>query len=150
MRKTSVAVLLLALCITPASFAGKKEYSNLKFTVLKSENGKPIRNASIVLHPVDKKGKQEKGGMQLKTDAEGRTLIEGIPYGKLRVQVISSGFQTFGQDYEINQPSTEITIKLKRPQEQFSIYRDKPADSDKPAENKDPSKENPPQSESPK
>jgi hypothetical protein len=123
MRKVSIAALLVALCITPASFAGKKEYSNLKFTVLKSENGKPIRNASIVLHPVDKKGKQEKGGLQLKTDAEGRTLIEGIPYGKLRVQVISSGFQTFGQDYDIDEPVEEIMIKLDRPKEQHTIYK---------------------------
>ena len=123
MRKTSLATLLLALCITPASFAGKKEYSNLKFTVLKSDNGKPVRNASIVLHPVDKKGKQEKGGLQLKTDAEGRTLVEGIPYGKLRVQVISSGFQTFGQDYDIDEPVEEIMIKLDRPKEQHTIYK---------------------------
>ena len=123
MRKTSLAALLLALCITPASFGGKKEYSNLKFTVLKSDNGKPVRNASIVLHPVDKKGKQEKGGLQLKTDAEGRTLIEGIPYGKLRVQVISSGYQTFGQDYDIDEPVEEIMIKLDRPKEQHTIYK---------------------------
>jgi hypothetical protein len=65
--------------------------------------------------------------------------------------VLAQGFQTYGQDYDINQPTTEITIKLKRPQEQFSIYEDKPADSNKPAENKDPSKpETPAQSESPK
>jgi uncharacterized GH25 family protein len=91
--------------------------------VLKSDTGKPVRNASIVLHPVDKKGKQEKGGLQLKTDAEGRTVIEGIPYGKLRVQVISTGFQTFGEDYEIDQPVEEILIKLDRPKEQHTIYK---------------------------
>lgn len=123
MRKTLIAVFILALCATPGAYAGKKEYSNLKFTVLKSDTGKPIRNASIVLHPVDKKGKQEKGGMQLKTDAEGRTTLEGIPYGKLRVQVISSGFQTFGQDYDIDEPVEEIMIKLDRPKEQHSIYK---------------------------
>jgi hypothetical protein len=123
MQKTAMALLLVALCAAPGAYAGNKEYSNLKFTVLKSDTGKPIRNASIVLHPVDKKGKQEKGGMQLKTDAEGRTLIEGIPYGKLRVQVISSGFQTFGQDYDIDEPVEEIMIKLDRPKEQHSIYK---------------------------
>jgi len=82
-----------------------------------------VRNASIVLHPVDKKGKQEKGGLQLKTDAEGRTGIEGIPYGKLRIQVLSPGYQTFGGDYDIDQPLEEIVIKLERPQEQYSIYK---------------------------
>jgi hypothetical protein len=122
-RKLSISIALLALFATPGSYAGKKEYSNLKFTVLKSDTGKPIRNASIVLHPVDKKGKQEKGGLQLKTDAEGRTLIEGIPYGKLRVQVISAGFQTFGQDFDVDEPVEEILIKLDRPKEQHTIYK---------------------------
>lgn len=123
MRKTSIAVLLIALCAAPCAYSGKKEYSNLKFTVLKSDTGKPIRNASIILHPVDKKGKQEKGGMQLKTDAEGRTHVEGIPFGKLRVQVISAGFQTFGEDYDIDQSVEEILIKLDRPKEQHTIYK---------------------------
>ena len=122
MRQTSIAVVL-ALCASLGAYAGPKEYSNLKFTVLKSDNGKPVRNASIVLHPVDKKGKQEKGGLQLKTDAEGRTVIEGIPYGKLRVQVISAGYQTFGEDYDIDQPVEEILIKLERPKEQHTIYK---------------------------
>jgi hypothetical protein len=126
------------------------EMSNLKFLVIKDYSGKPVRNASVVMHPIDKEGKQ-KGGLQLKTGADGRTGFEGVPYGKLRIQVLAQGFQTYGQDYDINQPTTEITIKLKRPQEQFSIYEDKPADSNKPAENKDPSKpETPAQSESPK
>lgn len=123
MRKTSITLAVLAVLAVPASYAGTKEYSNLKFTVLKSDSGKPVRNASIVLHPVDKKGKQEKGGLQLKTDAEGRTIIEGIPYGKLRVQVISAGFQTFGQDFDIDEPVEEIMIKLDRPKEQHTIYK---------------------------
>jgi uncharacterized GH25 family protein len=123
MQKTSITLAVLAILAVPTSYAGTKEYSNLKFTVLKSDGGKPVRNASIVLHPVDKKGKQEKGGLQLKTDAEGRTIIEGIPYGKLRVQVISAGFQTFGQDFDIDEPVEEILIKLDRPKEQHTIYK---------------------------
>jgi hypothetical protein len=42
----------------------------------------------------------------------------------MRVQVLADGFQTFGEDYEIGEPSREITVKLKRPQKQFSIYED--------------------------
>lgn len=122
-RKTSIAILLAGLLLAPSAFAKKKEYSNLKFTVQKSDSGKPVRNASVILHPLDKKGKQEKGGMQLKTDAEGRIAIDGIPYGKMRIQVISSGFQTYGEDHEIDQPVEEIVIKLDRPKEQHSIYK---------------------------
>jgi hypothetical protein len=96
--------------------------SDLRFVVLKDSNGKPVRNAAVVLHPVTKKGKQSRGGLELKTDNEGRTNIDGIPYGPLRVQVLAPGFQTFGEDYEINKPALEITVKLKRPGGQYSVY----------------------------
>ncbi|SRR6266496_529436 len=94
----------------------------LKFLVLRDHNGKPVKNAAVIMHPVNAKGKQSKGGMELKTDTEGRTNFDGIPYGMLRVQVLAPGFQTFGEDYDVNKPEMEITIKLKRPQGQYSIY----------------------------
>ena len=122
MLKKLLMIGAIALVCSGAAFAGDDEASEVKFLVLKEYNGKPVRNASIVLHPVSKKGKQKRSGQQLKTDAEGRTEYPGIPYGKVRIQVIAPNFQTFGQDYEINQPAMEIVIKLKRPQEQHSIY----------------------------
>jgi Carboxypeptidase regulatory-like domain len=94
--------------------------SDLRFLVVKDYNGKPIRNAAVVLHPVTRKGKQAMGGMELKTDNDGKTNIDGIPYGPLRVQVLAPGFQTFGEDYEIDRPKLEITVKLKRPKGQYS------------------------------
>ncbi len=115
-----VAVLAtLAACAAGA----QERTSNLKFQVLKERTGKPIRNASVILHTVDKEGKQGKGGLQTKTDGEGRAMVPSIPYGKMRVQVIAHGMQTFGQDYEINQPEQELVIKLKDPQQQYSIYK---------------------------
>jgi hypothetical protein len=45
------------------------------------------------------------------------------------VQVIAPGFQTFGQDYTINQPEQEVVIRLKRPQGQYSIYENHPDSS---------------------
>lgn len=96
----------------------------LYFSVIKDDNGKPVRNAAVILHPVDAKGKQERGDLELKTDPDGKTNLDGIPYGSLRVQVLAHGFQTYGEDYDISKPKVEITIKLKRPQGQFSIYDD--------------------------
>jgi len=109
----------------------------LKVVVLKDDNGKPVRNAGVVMHSVDKHGKQDRGGLELKTDAEGKASFDGVPYGKLRVQVLATGFQTFGEDYEINQPTVEITIKLKRPESQYSIYENQQNDK-KPATPPDP------------
>jgi len=121
-RNVLKLAMLFALGACLAAQAGEKQYSNLSFRVLKLENGKPVRNASVVLHLVDKDGKQEKGGFQLKTDREGKTKFDGVPYGKLRVQVIASGLQTWGEDVEINAPTHEIEIKLDKPKEQYSIY----------------------------
>ncbi len=95
--------------------------SDLRFLVVRDYNGKPVRNAAVVLHPI-KKGQQTRGGLELKTDNDGRTNIDGIPYGPLRVQVLVPGFQTFGEYYQINKPELEITVKLKRPGGQYSTY----------------------------
>jgi hypothetical protein len=123
MRRVAVAVLCVAtLLAMPALADSKEKFSDLSFTVLKDENGKPVRNASVVLHEVDKDGHQAHGGIQLKTNPEGKTEYSGVPFGKVRVQVIAPGFQTYGEDFNIDQPKHDFTIKLKRPQKQYSIY----------------------------
>ena len=96
--------------------------ASLKFVVVREANGKPVQNAQVVLHPVNRKGKATRGEMELKTDAEGRTRVDGVPYGSVEVQVLAPGFQTFGEDYEVKQAEMEITVKLKRPGGQYSIY----------------------------
>ncbi len=108
----------------------------LNFVVIRDYNGKPIRNASVVMHPVEKNGKQSRGGLQLKTDADGKANFDGVPYGKLRIQVLAQGFQTFGDDYAIDKPTIEIVVKMKRPQGQYSIYEEHPEQKkDKPETN---------------
>lgn len=127
------ALFCLAACLllgSPTAFAQKS--AQLNFVVVKDDNGKPVRNASVILHPLEKDGKQGKGGFQLKTDPDGKASFPGAPYGKLRVQVLARGFQTFGEDYDIDDPVEDITIKLKRPQGQYSIYDDKHKPEEKP------------------
>jgi hypothetical protein len=130
-----VGIVWATLALAGAGFGQKdrdEPTSFLYFLVIKDDNGKPVRNAAVIMHPVNAKGKQERGDMELKTDPEGKTNFDGIPYGTLRVQVIATGFQTFGEDYEIEKAKTEITIKLKRPQGQYSVYDDHAKDSDPP------------------
>jgi len=121
-------VLMLVLPILAREKKPAPPASVLTFLILKDYNGKPLRNAAVVLHPVNSKDKQENGGLELKTDASGKASYDGIPYGKLRVQVLAPGFQTFGEDYDINQPTMDVTIKMKRPAGQYSIYEDHPAE----------------------
>jgi hypothetical protein len=127
-------VLAFAVLLSVPAFAQSDQNKNkdndqdsdavaaLSFLVLRDEGGKPVVNAVVVLHEVNDKGQQAKGGVELKTDLEGKAGYEGVPYGKLRVQVLAHGFQTFGADYTINQPTVAISISLKRPQGQYSVY----------------------------
>ena len=137
--------IILACLVLPLAYAAAQDDEGLalvNFVVLKDHNGQPIRNASVVLHPVNKHGKQERGGLQLKTNPDGKASYDGVPYGKLRIQVLATGFQTFGEDYDITQPSMEITVKMKRPAGQYSIYENHP--EEKKDDKKDEKKDAPP------
>lgn len=137
MRKIFVTGVVLAMLATAGTAVGQKDKdeeltSFLYFLVIRDENGKPVRNAAVIMHAVNEKGKQGRGGMELKTDPEGKANFDGIPYGKLRVQVLATGFQTFGEDYDVDKAKMDITIKLKRPQGQYSVYDDHPKDAGAP------------------
>jgi len=123
MRQAGVIVVVLLSLALAAAGDKPQQASNLSFVVIKDDNGKPVRNASVILHQVNGRGRQGQGGLQLKTDNEGKAYYAGIPYGKLRIQVIAPGLQTYGEDHDINQPEQEFVIKLKRPQEQHTIYK---------------------------
>jgi hypothetical protein len=137
-------VMLAMLAMVPGAAAQKDSddgpTSLLNFVVIKDDSGKPVRNASVIMHPVTSHGKQGHGGMELKTDADGKSSFDGIPYGPLRVQVLAPGFQTYGEDFDINKPKMEFTIKMKRPQNQYSIYEDHSKDPSPPKTDPPPDK----------
>ncbi len=94
----------------------------IEVTVLKDVNGKPIENAAVIFHPME--GEKDKGNMELKTNEDGKTIIDVLPIGaNVRMQVIARGFQTFGDDYKIDKAAMVIEIRMKRPGEQYSIYK---------------------------
>jgi len=129
MNKWMAGAIVMLTLASVGSAWGQKDKDNeptswIYFSVVKDDNGKPVRNAAIILHAVDEKGRQERGDMELKTDPDGKANFDGIPLGKIRVQIIASGFQTYGEDYDISKNKTEITIKLKRPHAQYSVYDD--------------------------
>ncbi len=86
-----VTFSMVLSCFASDKKSAEQATANLHFTVINDANGKPVRAASVVLHPVKKDGTQAKGGFQLKTDAEGITETEGIPFGPLRIQVLAPG-----------------------------------------------------------
>jgi hypothetical protein len=94
--------------------------AKVSIAVVKDANGKPIENAAVVFHL---SGEEGKGNMEMKTNEEGKAIIDVVPIGDtMRLQVIANGFQTYGDDYKIETDTKEITVRLKRPQQQYSTY----------------------------
>jgi len=126
------AVCLFAVSLSAMLFAqdetkrGRKytpppPTSKITVTVIKATSGKPVENAAVIFHPM-KNGKDE-GNLELKTNEEGKAAIDVVPIGDtMTLQIIASGFQTFGEDYKITTDTKEIVVRLKRPQGQYSIY----------------------------
>jgi len=125
--------LLLLLLAVPVLLPGQqtqrrgRKYTpppptcKITITVVKSANGKPLENAAVIFHPL-KDGKND-GNMEMKTNQEGKAVLDVIPVGDtVRLQVIVEGYQTFGDDYQIDTDSKEILVKMKRPSKQYSIY----------------------------
>jgi hypothetical protein len=148
-KTTAIACLLVTFLLLGAAAAQRDKEedegptADLNFLVLKEDNGKPVRNAAVIMHPVNKSGKQGRGDLELKTDADGKANYDDLPYGRIRVQVLASGFQTFGEDYEIAQPKMAFTIRLKRPQKQYSIYDDHSSSGTQPKQAPNQNQQNP-------
>ena len=85
MKKLALSVVVLALCMgTFAQNAKQKsesKASDVTISVVRETSGKPVRNAAVVIHPVGDDGKQDSGGIELKTDQDGKTGYQGLPYG---------------------------------------------------------------------
>jgi hypothetical protein len=112
----------------PTTKRGRKykappDTSHIEVLVTRKSNGKPIVNAAVVFNP-SKDGK-DLGSLEVKTDPEGKAVIDIIPTGSLvRVQIIANGLATFAEDYQVNEPTRQIAVVMLRPQEQISAYED--------------------------
>jgi hypothetical protein len=103
--------------------------SHIEVTVLKADNGKPIENAAVIFHPIE--GDRDKGALELKSNEDGKVVIDVIPVGDtVRLQVIANGFQTYGQDYKVDKDTLTMEIRMKRPGQQYSIYKNNGATAD--------------------
>lgn len=96
--------------------------AKVEISVLRDTDGKPIENAAVIFHTVT-----EKGNMELKTNEDGKTVIDVLPVGDtVRLQIIAKGYQTYGQDYKVDKDEMAIEVRMKRPGEQYSIYKAHP------------------------
>jgi hypothetical protein len=128
MRSRTLSVMLLAtafLLLMPLARADDMTKLNITVTTL---GGRPIDRASVVVRFVEgrsivKLGKQVRTTYELRTNQEGVASVPEIPQGKIRIQVIAKGYQTFGQVYDVEEAEKNVEIKLNPPQQQYSSHK---------------------------
>ncbi len=124
MRILQLLVALVAL-LTPV-WADSPQ-TELRIEV-KNTADKPIDRASVIVQFVEgrsiaKLGKKIQTRWELRTNQDGIAKLPSIPQGKVLVQVIAKGHQTFGDTFEVTEPQKTLQIKLNPPQQQYSVHQ---------------------------
>src|SRR5947209_1142610 len=127
MRNRGHQFLRLSVCaLAFCALAAAAPMTKLNI-VVKSQTGKPVDRASVVVrfvegHSVIKLGKAIRTTFELRTNQEGEAQVPSIPQGKIRIQIIAKGFQTFGQVYDVSEAEKTIEIAINPPQQQYSAH----------------------------
>src|SRR4051812_36228355 len=88
---------------------------------------KPVDRAAVIVQFVEgrsivKLGKKIQTRWEVRSNQEGLAKIPAIPQGKIRVQVIAKGYQTFGQVFDVDEEEKTLKIQLNPPQPQYSAH----------------------------
>jgi len=94
---------------------------------IKTQAGRPVDRASVIVrfvegHSVVKLGKAIRTTFELRTNQDGEAHVPEIPQGKIQIQVIAKGYQTFGQVFDITEEEKTIPITLNPPQQQYTAH----------------------------
>jgi len=94
---------------------------------VKSPGGRPVEGASVIVkfvkgHSVTKLGKKIRKEWELRTNQEGLVKIPPIPQGTILVQIIAKNYQTFGQNFDVDEEQKTLDIMLNSPQPQYSAH----------------------------
>ena len=114
------------MCV-PALLVADDPETTMITVEVKNLDGKPVERASVIVRfaegrSIKKFGKKTILNWELRTNQIGIAKIPAIPQGKILVQVIAKGYQTYGDTIEINEPERTLEVKLKPPQPQFSAH----------------------------
>ncbi len=81
-------------------------------------NDHPVSNASVYVRYYESGGflRHEKlAELSFKTNQEGAVKVPAIPQGKIMIQVIATGWHTFGKWYDMDKEEESVAIKLEPP-----------------------------------
>ena len=131
LRDNEIMRLLLAMTVLLAALSrplpADPPMTRLRIEV-KNPAGNAVERASVVVKFVQgrsavKLGKKITTSYQLRTNQDGTARIPPIPQGKILIQVIAKGYQTFGQTFDVSEEDKTIAIKLNTPQPQYSAHQ---------------------------
>ncbi len=119
-------ISVLAIVCAPLPLLADTPMTTLRVEV-RGPSDKPIDRASVIVRfaegrSVAKFGKKVRTHWELRTNQEGMVSVPPIPQGKILIQVIAKGYQTFGDYFEIREEEKTIPIKLNAPQPQYSAH----------------------------
>jgi hypothetical protein len=122
---------VLSLLLTGSSLWAFEPPQTVISVQVKNDYGKPVQNGSVILdflsgHDPKKLGARHKIHWEVRLNLQGAASFPSVPQGKVRVQVIAKDYQTFGQNFDIDEPAKTIDIKLNYPQKQYSVHGDMP------------------------
>src|SRR5258708_8808510 len=112
MRASSYRGFLMAALFLIAVAVHAAPMTKLSIQV-KTQSGRPVDRASVVVrfiqgHSIVKLAKAVRTTFELRTNQEGEANIPTIPQGKIRIQVIAKGYQTFGQTFDVDEEERTI------------------------------------------
>jgi hypothetical protein len=125
MRTVLACLVFAAVCALP--LRADPPMTKLRVEV-KSGSDRPVERASVIVRFVEgrsvvKLGKKIRTNWETRTNQDGAVQIPSIPQGKILVQVIAKGYQTFGQTFDVKEEEKTLEIKLNPPQAQYSAHQ---------------------------
>lgn len=120
-------LLLSALVVFALGARAEADMTRLQIEV-KTHGGKAIDRAGVIVRFIEgrsiaKLGKKVRTTFEMRTNQEGIAKVPAIPQGKILIQVIAKGYQTYGHTYEVEEEEKTIEIKLNPPQPQYSSHQ---------------------------
>jgi uncharacterized GH25 family protein len=118
--------LILFLSLALVLPAAGPEMTTLTIHVA-TQSGKPVPDASVVVKFVQgrskvKFGKKIRTEYELHSNQDGIAKIPPIPQGTILVQVIAKNYQTFGQNFDVDQEEKTLDVVLSPPQPQYTAH----------------------------
>lgn len=118
------SLLAAAAAAFPAArrLAAARAWTTLRI-IVQDEEGRPVQRASVIVRQLRGKKLKKTGAVfELKTSHEGSTPVPPLPRGPVLIQVISKGFQTYGEQVALTSPEQTETITLRPPSDQVSVH----------------------------